>query len=404
MIMISWLTSNILSGNRFKKLLVYLVLNYIQAFLELIDYMVPKDDKLIVFGSSGGEFCSGSSKTLYNHIKTEHPEYKSFFYMPFRKDLRFMARLKYIFVFASIFFRAKFLVSTHPPTDFFPFISWSTKKIFINTWHGIPIKRMFFTDNTISKIELIGIIDLNRKTSALIVSSRLEALLMRLCFRIDPTKIFCTGHPRNDTLLKKHSVRLLSTILPDLPVYQKVILYCPTYRRGRYVQFFPFNDFDSRHFEKFLEDNKIIVLLRHHPYDKGTINFSSTRIIPFDSGICGEINDILPEVDILITDYSSVYFDYLLLDRPCIFIPYDLNKYKRDVGFLLDYDTIAAGPKVSTYKEFIAAIKGCMEVKDSYSDRRSKLKTIFHEYQKENSSEQVFILMNSLLRKKRSKI
>jgi len=399
--MISRLTSNILSGNRFKKLLVYLVLNYIQTVIELIDYIVPKDDKLIVFGSSGGEFCSGSSKTLYNYVNSEHPEYRSFFYMPFRKDLGFIARLKYIFVFASIFFRAKFLISTHPPTDFFPFISWSTKKNFINVWHGIPMKRMFFMDNTISKIDLITTINLNIKTSAFIVSSQLEAFLMRSCFRIDPTKIFYTGHPRNDALLKKDSVRLLPIILPGLPVYQKVILYCPTYRRGKHAQFFPFDDFDFRHFEKFLEDNKIIVLLRYHPYDKGTINFSSTRIIHFDFNICSEINDILPEVDILITDYSSIYFDYLLLDRPCIFIPYDLNEYKRDVGFLLDYDTITAGPKVSTYNEFITVIRECIEGKDSYSDRRSKLKTIFHEYQKENSSEQVFIFMNSLLRKKK---
>jgi len=399
--LISKAISNIFQKNKAIKILFYLALLVIETFIELLDYLIPKDDRIIIFGSNCGEYSSGSPKALYKYLRNKASDYILYYYLPFKKEKGFFAQIRYFIKFIPIFFRAKILISSHPPSDFFPFISWSVKKIFINTWHGIPMKRMFFTDKHISKIELIRIINLNRRTSAFIVSSRLEGLLIRLCFRIDPAKIFCTGHPRNDILLRKHNVHLLPILLPKLPTYQKVILYCPTYRRNKQVRFFPFDDFDLSHFEKFLEDNKMIVLLRRHPYSKEVINLSSTRIVPFDFDTCNDVNDILPEVDILITDYSSIYFDYLLLDRPCIFIPYDLNDYEKDVGFLFDYHTITAGPKVSTYKDLITTIKECMELKDPYSDMRSKLKMIFHECQKENSSEQVFILMNDLLRRGR---
>lgn len=397
--MISRAISNILSGNKLIKILIYLILACIETFIELIDYLVPKDDRIIIFGSNGGEYSSGSPRALYEYIRSNDSNYVILYYLPFKKEAGLFNKIKYCFIFAPVFFKAKFLVSSHPPSDFFPFLSWSTKKFFINTWHGIPLKGMFFMDRSVSRMELIRILKLNKRTSVFIVSSSLEGFLMTLCFRINPVKIFPSGHPRNDILLKKNRACRLPILLPNLPTYRKVILYCPTYRRGKGVKFFPFPDFDIQEFEKFLEDNKIIILLRSHPYDKAVTVFSSKRIILFDYNICNDVNEILPEVDILVTDYSSIYFDYLLLNRPCIFVPYDLEEYKKTVGLLLDYDVFAAGPKVLTYKRFVESIKEILEGIDPYSNKRSRLKTIFHEYQKENSCERILMLMNSLRKK-----
>jgi len=378
---------------RFAKLryFLYFLEECIGFIIKIIDYIVPKDNRVLVFGSNGGKYCSGSPKALFKYIKTKHPEYKAFFYMPFNRKLSFLAKIKYILFFAPIFFKAKFLISSHPPTDFFPFIAWSNKKIFINMWHGTPMKNIFFADPKETKMNLRRITMLNKRTSVFIVSSKVEALLIIKCFRIDPKKILFSGHPRNDILISGKRTKKLSMSVTKIPDSSKIILYSPTYRRNKYVRFFPFTDLDLQHLARFLEENKLTILLRSHLYSKNTDVFShaSQRIIRFDFDVCQDINEILPEVDILITDYSSIYFDYLLLDRPCIFIPYDLDEYKKERGFLFDYGSITAGPKVLTYKQFIDALKELLSGIDRYKNKRKKLKEIFHRYQTENSCEKI---------------
>ena len=366
---------------------------YLIAFL---DFVYPKNSKTIVFGSDTGEFVSGSPKALFEHIKQNHPEYGIYFYTPFEKSLDTYAKLKYILKFAPVFFKAKFLVSSHPPSDFYPF-SWSNRKVLVNTWHGTPLKSMFFADFCDTKSNLKRILRQNKKISVFIVSSKLEAATIAECFLINPRKFYYLGQPRNDILLKNPTNKILSDIMGTIPEYDKVILYCPTYRRDAPTKFFPFDDFDLRHLNTFLEENKIVLLLRGHVYNKEleTEHFSE-RIIDFGFVICNDVNLILPEVDVLVTDYSSIYIDYLLLDRPCIFVPYDLEEYKRKRGLLYDdYEFWAPGHKVLTYKQFIDAIEEIMSGKDKYADRRKEISRQFNYYQTEKSCEKVFMLIET---------
>jgi CDP-glycerol glycerophosphotransferase len=221
--------------------------------------------------------------------------------------------------------------------------------------------------------------------------------LIARCFLIDPKKFCYLGHPKNDILCKNSGTtkKSLRTIIRNIPEYEKTILYCPTYRRDAPTLFFPFDDFDPTNLAHFLEKNKLIILVRTHIYSKqSSMNFFSNRVIPFGFNVCADVNSILPETDILITDYSSIYIDYLLLNRPCIFIPYDLESYKNKRGFLLDYDSWTPGHKVLTYKEFICAVEDVLSGKDTYKNKRAALRKKFHQYQTENSCEKVFQLIN----------
>lgn len=364
--------------------------------MAFLDFLYPKDNKTIVLGSNTGEFVSGSPKALFEHIKQNHPEYKIYFYTSFKKSLGTYAKIKYILNFAPLFFKAKFLVSSHPPSDFYPF-AWSNRKVLVNTWHGTPLKSMFFADHGDTKSNLKRIIQLNKKTSAFIVSSKLEAATIAECFLINPNKFYYLGQPRNDILLKNPTNKILPDIIGNIPEHTKVILYCPTYRRDAPIEFFPFDDFDLQHFNKFLEENKIVILLRGHVYNKELERqYVSERIIDFGFEICNDVNLILPEVGVLVTDYSSIYIDYLLLDRPCMFVPYDLEEYKRKRGLLYDdYDFWAPGHKVLTYKQFIDAIKEILSGKDIYKKRRWEVCNLFHYCQTENSCEKVFKLIET---------
>jgi CDP-glycerol glycerophosphotransferase (TagB/SpsB family) len=375
--------------------IIYIILTPLEYITAFLDFFYPKDNKTVMFGSDNGEFVSGSPKVLFEYMKKNHPEYKIFFYSPFMK-LKTLEKVKYVLTCAPIFFRAKFLVSNQSSKDFFPF-AWSTKKIFVNTWHGTPLKAMFFSDHDASNSSLRTVLRMNTKTSAFLVASKLEATLIARCFLIDSKKFCYLGHPRNDILYRNggSSPKRLPEIIRNIPEYEKIILYCPTYRRDAPTLFFPFEDFDLENLAHFLEKNKLIILARTHIYNRASaMNFFSKRIIPFGFDVYNDVNSILPKVDILITDYSSIYIDYLLLDRPCIFIPYDIENYKKKRGLLLDYDSWAAGEKVVTHKELIRAIAAVLSGKDVYKNKRQALRRQFHRYQTENSCEKVFQLIN----------
>ena len=302
-------------------------------------------------------------------------------------------RVRYIINFIPVFFTSKFLISSHPPMDFFPF-TWSKRKVFINAWHGTPLKAMFFSDSGDTKDGLLGIRWLNIRTSKFLVASELEAKLIGRCFLLDAGRFSYLGHPRNDVLLKNNNGERLSSLIKALPEYRKVILYCPTYRRDASTAFFPFDDLDVKHLNWFLEKNKILLLVRGHVYSRYSEKpFFSRRIINFGFEVLSDVNSILPEVDLLVTDYSSIYIDYLLLDRPCIFVPYDLENYKKKRGLLLDYEDWTPGRKVVTYKQFVDAVAEILSGVDLYKNMRVELRKQFHSYQTENSCEKVFKLI-----------
>jgi CDP-glycerol glycerophosphotransferase len=104
-----------------------------------------------------------------------------------------------------------------------------------------------------------------------------------------------------------------------------------------------------------------------------------------------EIMDYLNCFDALITDYSSIYFDYLLLDRPIIFLPYDYEQYSRDTGFTVPYDDFTPGHKPSTMKEFMSAIQESFDT-DRYKTERQRVSRICNRFQKNNCEELVRLL------------
>jgi len=297
--------SNLLSRIQTNSKIVNFSLPF-EIIISFIDYLYPKDNKVIILGSNTGKYISGSPRTLYEYIKKNNDaNYELYYYLPFQKSSDIFNQIKHILRFAPIFFRARFLVSSHPPTDFFPFISWSKKKVFINTWHGTPLKSILFADKGETKSDLRRVLRFNEKTSFFLVSSELDKRLMEQCFRIIPTKFIFSGQPRNDQLMTKQKQKKIPLIFHDIPIYDKIILYCPTYRRDNKTNFFPFKDINLKELNDYMEQNKIIILLRSHVFDNNTKDiYLSSRIINCGFEKFENVNSILNEVDVLITDYS----------------------------------------------------------------------------------------------------
>lgn len=369
-----------------------------QLFFQFFDFITPKNNRLIVFGSNAGKYASGSPKALEKYLRSKHPEYEVEYYLPFQEsDIK--KTVIYIIRFIPIMLSARILVFSHGSYDFNPFFWWSRKKISINFWHGIPLKSMAFDDPEEDKKQLRYVRKLNSKTTFFIVSSKLEEALMAKCFLITPSKFRCLGQPRNDVLLNQNNLEKQDPLPIHIPENEMLILYSPTWRRYSKTKFFPFDDFDLEDFNEFLKKHKMVILLRGHVLEKGEQkDLFSTRIIDSGFDICEDIYPMLNSIDLLITDYSSIYLDFLLLDRPCMFIPYDVDLYRIKRGFLLeDYEDWTPGPKIHSYEDFK---KSLLEIKngiDRFGDERNRLRKIFHSCQTDETLENIVSLIEETI-------
>ena len=118
---------------------------------------------------------------------------------------------------------------------------------------------------------------------------------------------------------------------------------------------------------------------------------------PVRQGTWDILRMMLPFVDVMISDYSSVYHDYLLLDRPLLFTPYDYEEFERQQGFLYDYFETLPGPAVYTFSEFCDELGAALNGEDRYSDRRAALTEKIHTYRDAESRRRVSDLVTKAL-------
>ena len=107
-----------------------------------------------------------------------------------------------------------------------------------------------------------------------------------------------------------------------------------------------------------MEKEQILLLLRLHIKEATAAeDFVNSRIRCFGSKEVGDVTGMLGMFDLLITDYSSIYIDYLLTDKPMIFLPYDKERYLDGRGMNFDYEEVTPGPKPKTMKEFTEELR-----------------------------------------------
>lgn len=207
---------------------------------------------------------------------------------------------------------------------------------------------------------------------------------------IDKKNVLITGFPRNDALFLDNKKKF-STI--DGKKYN--ILYAPTWRKDTETKLFPFENLDFDELNNFLELNDIVLHIRLHPVFEDILDkkILSKNIKLFSSKICDEIMDALVNFDALITDYSSIMYDFLLLDRPIIFLPYDYEEYKEKVGFAVEYSKIAAGQKPKTLDEFKYSLIDIKDI-DTFSGSRKNISMICNKFHDGNCKRLIDVLID----------
>lgn len=192
----------------------------------------------------------------------------------------------------------------------------------------------------------------------LIVSSKEVVDIYSDSLGIDPQKIYPIGIPRADILFNEDRMNVIKQFLYDKYeefLGEKIILYAPTFRDDdRYRSSIALNlNYMLEHL-----DEDYLIILKMHPFERSIVKIDSNmsdRIFDLSNE---EINDLLIIADILITDYSSLIFEYAILQKPMIFFAYDLEKYENKLrGFYYPYTDFVPGPIAYTTEEVVGYIR-----------------------------------------------
>lgn len=180
-------------------------------------------------------------------------------------------------------------------------------------------------------------------------------------FGVDIENVIATGVPRTDFFFdeaKKAEVR--SSLYEEYPFLKgkKVILFAPTFRgNGQQSAHYPFEvlNYDQLYQEL---NSEYIFLFKIHPFVKNQINipYQYSEFF-YDFSDFREINELLLIADVLITDYSSVCFEFALLQKPMIFFSYDVDEYIRTRDFYYEYFSFIPGPLARTCRELVSIVK-----------------------------------------------
>jgi CDP-glycerol glycerophosphotransferase len=207
------------------------------------------------------------------------------------------------------------------------------------------------------------------------------------------------GYPRNDVLFEKNNkddIRLLKKKL-GLPENKKIILYAPTWRDNDYYgkgnyKFQLKLDFDRLREE--LSDDYIIIV-KYHYLVSSEIDWSPYEGFVYDFGRTDDISELYLVSDMMITDYSSVMFDYSLLNRPMFFYCYDLAEYRDTLrGFYFDFEAEAPGPISENTEALINDIKNYNS--EDYAEKYAAYHEKFNAVDDGHASEQIVQLIENI--------
>ena len=244
-------------------------------------------------------------------------------------------------------------------------------QVYVQCWHGTPLKRLGYdlsaSDNSMNSIKEIRQKYRTdaKKFSYIISPSPFTTEKFSSAWNLVKThqtdKIIEEGYPRNDRLIN-HAPEEREQIRKELGVDdKKVILYAPTWRDNQHTSGEGYTyktevDFDRLHREL---GDEYVILFRAHYLVANSFDFDRYEGFVRNVSEHSDINDLYIAADILITDYSSVFFDYANLTKPVIFYMYDLEQYANELrGFYITLDELP-GPIVKEEGALIEEIRKC---------------------------------------------
>jgi CDP-glycerol glycerophosphotransferase len=257
--------------------------------------------------------------------------------------------------------------------------AWFAKRhgqLYVQTWHGTPLKKIGFDVEQPQFISGTRYLDHLAqevtKWDLLLSPNPFSTPIMRQAFRYDG-EICESGYPRNDALCSGDVQTVADEVRARLgiPPGKKVIMYAPTWRDDQYYASgryrFDFRLDLEQAWQRLGDDYVILLRGHHHMADDVPVGTRPGFVLNVTS--YPDIAELFLISDALITDYSSVMFDFAPTGRPILFFTYDLAQYRDNLrGFYFDFETEAPGPLLSTSAEVVEAIASLDAVSARYAD------------------------------------
>ena len=357
---------------------------------------IPTENNTVLFHCFGGRQFGCTPKAIFEEIVNNESQnytciwaFKADLIPSFEKDPMFQTATivdidsqDYLDACA----RAKYWIFN---TRVAEYIKPKSDQIYVQCWHGTPLKRLGFDVNVETKSALNTASELanrfkidSEKWTYLISPSAYASKHLADAFGLDeerrPSVVLEEGYPRNDRIVRvcedPQTLDSFTTAFRKelgIPTDKKILLYAPTWRDDSYesgkgyVMENTLLDFPAL---QAALGNEWVVLFRAHYYIANHFDFSAYEGFVYDVSKQADINDLYIVADALLTDYSSVFFDYANTARPIMFFWPDYQHYANDIrGFYFDLDELP-GPHCLTNDEVIAAVQDLPNYEAKYGE------------------------------------
>ena len=358
------------------------IIRSFNSFIRKINYKISSfgvkvDEKTLLFCCFNGKSYSCSPKAIYEYMinTDEFKDYKFIWAFSDEKKYKNLEKNKNTSVvkirtkeYKKCLAKAKYWIFNYKIPDFlYP----KKNQILVQCWHGTPLKRLgcdleHFDNvpNTIDGIKKRYKIEASKFTYFISPSKFASEKFISAWNLKEIGKeniIVEEGYPRNDFLFN-YNEKDVQKIRKKLGIEndnRKIILYAPTYRSDQHQTGLGYVYKEEIDFKKMEEKfgKEYLILFRPHYFIANSFDFDKYKGFVYNVANIDDINELYIISDILITDYSSVFFDYANLKRPMIFFMYDLEHYKNESnGFYIDLNELP-GPIVETQEDLEKSIE-----------------------------------------------
>lgn len=391
-----------------------IILSLLMFFVYWPSQLIPKKKGLWIFGAWNGEKYGDNTKYLFEYIGNNKPDIKAVWLTRDKTAFDLINAKNQSVVWAYSFkgflcsIRAEKIFITVGVKDVNRFVI--NRKNVVLMWHGnTPIKKIVFDDKITRKdqslldkilFNLFPFMGMTKFKGFTISGSDEASKIFETAFLAKDKQILLTGYPRNDSFFRvDQRVPLIKDLESLKETNTSSVIYMPTHRKegkGNILKIFDM-DLDKLNKSFKLINSKLYVKL--HYFHLKQLNFTDRSHLHFinDYDIEQDIYTVLANFDIMITDFSSVHFDFLLMDRPIIFAPFDKEEYlKDDREFYFNYDDVTPGPHAENWSEILKHIEKFVQDPTLFEEERMQVKSRFNKYTDANNCQRVFSVIENL--------
>ncbi|MEB7392526.1 bifunctional glycosyltransferase/CDP-glycerol:glycerophosphate glycerophosphotransferase [Mammaliicoccus sciuri] len=384
-----------------------------KAIYSLFDNESNVDNNVVVFEAFGGKNYSDSPKYIYEYMLENYPENQYVWILknPSKSVIpgNPLKIKKGSLEYYKAYSKAKVWVNNaRLPLA----LNKKDNQKYIQTWHGTPLKKLA---NDMKVVRMPSTTTPQYKRNFHMETSRWDYLvspnhysteIFESAFWMDEERVLEIGYPRNDLLVTHaNDEELIAKIRENvnIPEGKKVLMYAPTWRDDEFIKKGQYLFELKINLENLYESigEEYVILLRMHYLISNAIDLSGYENFAIDVSNYDDISELYLITDALITDYSSVMFDYGILKRPQFFFAYDIEKYDKNLrGFYLDYVNDLPGPIIEDPFDLADSLKDIDLIKESYQDKIDEFYERFCSLEQGESSKYIGELINKEMNNK----